>query len=266
MRPIVRKFGGACFEHLHGYKLVAELLAGARESQAVVVSARKGVTEQLLAQVEALGGGGSEYADQLVATGELQSAALLLLALGALQVAAELIPAEAVFETDGVSGSATVIAVHTDRVVAVLRRGVIPVVPGFYGAGTTSRIVTFKRGGSDYSAVALGIALGAAHVELCKAEVDGIFDKDPNCDPTARRYSSLSHAHALEIARAGGKVLQADSAELALRANLPLLVRPAFKRGAGTQVGWPETRDAEPVHPLQRAAAGVRLADSLAPL
>jgi|GEM_PF-2247079 len=244
VKLIVRKFGGACFEHLDGYKRVAELVANAEERQAIVVSARKGVTDQLLAQVETLGGMGSDYADQLIATGEMQSASLLLLALHALDVRAELIPAEEVFETDGFQGNATVVAVHTEKVRATLKRGAIPVVPGFYGAGPKSRIVTFKRGGSDYSAVALGVALGASHVELCKAETDGIFDEDPNVKPTARRFSVLSHQHALELARGGAKVLQADSAELALRWKLPLIVKAAFARGGGTRVGWPEPFDA----------------------
>lgn len=237
MTLVIRKFGGACFESLDGYRRVAELLASSEERQVIVVSARKGMTDELLGMVRHVCSIESPYADQLVATGEMQSAALLLLALHQRGVAAELIPAEEVFETDGVSGAATVTTVHTDHVLEVLERGAIPVVPGFYGAGMTSRIVTFKRGGSDFSAVALGVALRASWVELCKAEVDGIFDKDPNVDPTARPFHMLSHQHALEIARAGGKVLQADSAELALKWSLPLLVKPAFKRGGGTWVG-----------------------------
>lgn len=250
MTLTVRKFGGACFEYLEGYKSVAGILARSRQPQVVVVSARKGVTDSLLAQVKAVDGAGSEYVDQLVATGELQSASLLLLALHSLGVPAEFIPAEDVFETDGIAGNAMVTQVRPKRVLTALGRGSIPVVPGFYGAGTTSRIVTFKRGGSDYSAVALGIALGAGHVELCKAEVDGIFDKNPDLDPTARKCSSLSHQGALEIARAGGKVLQADAAELAMRWNMPLLVKPAFKAGDGTRVGWPA-----PGEPASREAA-----------
>jgi aspartate kinase len=234
---VVRKFGGACFASLDGYRQVAELVAAAVERQVIVVSARKGVTDELLGLVRSVGPSESPYADHLVATGEMQSAALLLLALHRRGVAAELVPAEAVFETDGVPGAAAVTTVHGDRILAVLERGAIPVVPGFYGAGTAGRIVTFKRGGSDFSAVALGVALRASWVELCKAEVDGIFDKDPNVDPTAKPFCALSHQHAVDIARAGGKVLQADSAELALKWNLPLLVRPAFKRGGGTWVG-----------------------------
>lgn len=237
MTLVVRKFGGACFASLEGYRRVAEILGDSRDRQVVVVSARKGVTDELLGMVRSVGDCRSPYADQLVATGEMQSAALLLLALHQRGLAAELIPAEEVFETDGVPGAATVTTVHVEGVLDALDRGVIPVVPGFYGAGTTSRIVTFKRGGSDFSAVALGVALRASWVELCKAEVDGIFDKDPNLDASARPFVELSHQHALEIARAGGKVLQADSAELALKWGLPLLVKPAFKPGGGTWVG-----------------------------
>jgi len=43
----------------------------------------------------------------------------------------------------------------------------------------SGRIVTFKRGGSDFSAVALGVALRASWVELCKAEVDGSSTRIP---------------------------------------------------------------------------------------
>lgn len=237
MSLVVRKFGGACFESLEGYRRVAAQLAEAEEPQVVVVSARKGATDELLDMVRSVGECSSPYSDQLVATGELQSAALLLLALHRLGIAAELVPAEEVFATDGVLGAAAVTVVHVERVQEVLARGAIPVVPGFYGAGVTTRIVTFKRGGSDYSAVALGVALHAARVELCKAEVDGIFDKDPNVHASAQLFPWLSHEQALDIARGGGKVLQADSAELALKWNLPLLVKPAFKRDGGTWVG-----------------------------
>ena len=162
---------------------------------------------------------------------------MLVMAIHRLGVAAELVPAERVFETDGVLGGAAVTKVRIEVVQDLISRGTVPVVPGFYGAGTTSRIATFKRGGSDYSAVALGVALNASWVELCKAEVDGIFDRDPNVEPTSRLYSRLSHQDALEIALAGGKVLQADSAALALKWNLALHVRPAFKQQSGTWVG-----------------------------
>jgi aspartate kinase len=239
MSIIIKKYGGACFQSMDGYRRIAHALASASGRQAVVVSARKGATDHLLRQAQALGGAaGTPHCDQLLATGELQSVMLLLVALSACGVRAELVPADEVFMTDGVAGDAVITAVHTEKIVAALGRGAIPLLPGFYGAGTTSRVVTFGRGGSDYSAVALGVALGASQVELFKAEVDGIFDKDPNVDPSARQFAALSHEEALAIARGGGKVLQEKSAWLALKWGVPLVVRPAFKQSPGTKIGF----------------------------
>ena len=45
--------------------------------------------------------------------------------------------------------------------------------------------------------MALGVALHAARVELCKAEIDGVYDADPQTHGHARRYHTLTHAEAL---------------------------------------------------------------------
>ncbi|EQD41574.1 Aspartate/glutamate/uridylate kinase domain protein, partial [mine drainage metagenome] len=49
---------------------------------------------------------------------------------------------------------------------AHLRGGRIPVVTGFFGRSLRGRVVTLGRGGSDYSATAIGAILGASRVEL----------------------------------------------------------------------------------------------------
>jgi aspartate kinase len=85
--------------------------------------------------------------------------------------------------------------------------------------------------------VALGVALKAQRVELCKAEVDGVYDVNPHAHRGARRFDALTHAAALRLARAGAKVLQAKAAALARRWALPVLVRPAFGGGPGTLIG-----------------------------
>jgi aspartate kinase len=113
----------------------------------------------------------------------------------------------------------------------------VPIVPGFIGATAGGQITTLGRGGSDYSAVALGAALSAVRVELYKAEVDGIYDVDPSTHCEARRYENLTHAQALQLARSGAKVLQAKAAALACRWALPVVVRPAFSEGSGTTIG-----------------------------
>jgi aspartate kinase len=238
MNCVVRKYGGACFADRERLLRVAhQALEGGGLPVVLVVSAQQGVTDRLDGQARELGSAGGEARDLLLATGELQSAALLAAAVKYLGGEAAVVPPWAVFRTDAAFGDATIQAVDVRPVHDCLRRGVLAVVPGFVGATADGRLTTLGRGGSDYSAVALGVALKAQRVELCKAEVDGVYDANPHARRGARRFDALSHAAALRLARAGAKVLQAKAADLARRWALPVLVRPAFAEGGGTLIG-----------------------------
>jgi aspartate kinase len=81
------------------------------------------------------------------------------------------------------------------------------------------------------------VALHAARVELCKAEVDGVYDVDPHTHGHARRFDRLTYEEALRLSRSGAKVLQEKAAALAGRWAIPVLVRPAFADGRGTTIG-----------------------------
>ena len=238
MSYIVRKYGGACFaDHECLLRVARQLLAGGDLPTVVVVSARQGVTEQLSRQARELGSLPTSAArDVLLATGELQSAALLVAAVTQMGGRAEVVPPWTVFRTDAEFGDATIREVEVGPVRRCLERGAVPVVPGFIGATRDGRLTTLGRGGSDYSAVALGVALHAARVELCKAEVDGVYDADPHTHDGARRFDTLTHAEALRLSRSGAKVLQDKAAALACRWAIPVRVRPAFAEGPGTTI------------------------------
>jgi aspartate kinase len=237
---IVRKYGGACFANHERLLQVAEQTAYASEPLVVVVSARQGVTDRLTTQMRALGTLTATAArDLLLATGELESAALLAAAVEQSGGLADVIAPWTVFRTDDVFGNASICDVDIEPVRACLERGRTPIVPGFIGATEFGQITTLGRGGSDYSAVALGAALMANRVELCKAEVDGIYDADPHRQSQARRFEALTHAEALCLARAGAKVLQDKAAALADRTGIAVVVRSAFADGPGTRIGLP---------------------------
>jgi aspartate kinase len=235
---VVRKYGGACFaDHERLVRVARQLQAGGDLPAVVVVSARQGVTEQLSGQARELGPLPAPAArDLLLATGELQSAALLVAAVAQLGGRAEVVPPWAVFRTNAEFGNATIQAVEVEPVRRCLARGAVPVVPGFIGATRDGRLTTLGRGGSDYSAVALGVALRAARVELCKAEIDGVYNADPHAHDGARRFDTLTHAEALRLSRSGAKVLQDKAAALACRRAIPVVVRPAFAEGRGTTI------------------------------
>jgi aspartate kinase len=244
MPCVIQKFGGACFADTERLCAVARQLLSCGPAPVVaVVSAPQGVTDHLIRQMRVVGGTTASPAmDVLLATGELQSAALVAAALGHLGRRTAVVPPWAVFQTDAVWGNATIEAVHVHAIREALRCGVLPIVPGFIGATAHGRLTTLGRGGSDYSAVALGVALGAARVELYKAEVDGVYNADPQTVPEAQRFERLTHAEALRLACAGSKVLQAKAAALAYDWSMPVYVRPAFAPGPGTAIGLEPTR------------------------
>jgi aspartate kinase len=244
MQCVIQKFGGACFADTERLFAVAQkLISRGQQLVVAVVSARQGVTDQLIQQMHVVGGAiESSAMDVLLATGELQSAALVAAALEHLGRRTEVVPPWSVFQTDAVCGNATIEAVHVQAIHEALRCGIIPIVPGFIGATAHGRITTLGRGGSDYSAVALGVALGAERVELYKAEVDGVYNADPHKVQNARRFEVLTHAEALRLARAGGKVLQEKAATLAYYWSMPVYIRPAFAQGLGTAIGTKRTR------------------------
>jgi aspartate kinase len=246
MSCVVRKYGGACFAGRELLlKVARQVLASGDMPLVIVVSARQGVTDQLAGQAHEAGAlPGHAARDLLLATGELQTAALLAASVSQLGGRAEVVPPWTVFETNAEFGNATIEKVDVEPVRRWLDRGVVPVVPGFIGRTRDGRVTTLGRGGSDYSAVALGVALGAARVELCKAEVDGVYDADPHTHGHARRFDTLTHAEALRLARSGAKVLQDKAAALAGRWGIPVLVRPAFAAGRGTTI---DTRTEQPL-------------------
>ena len=219
-------------------RVAGQLLADGELPAVIVVSAHQGVTDQLSGQAQELGAAPAHAArDLLLATGELQSAALLAAAVAQLGGRAEVVPPWSIFETTAEFGNATIEQVEVEPVLRCLGRGVLPIVPGFIGGTRDGRVTTLGRGGSDYSAVALGVALNAARVELCKAEVDGVYDADPHTHGHARRFDTLTYAEALRLSRSGAKVLQEKAAALAGRWAIPVLIRPAFAEGRGTTIG-----------------------------
>ena len=139
------------------------------------------------------------------------------------------------FFTDARYGAAHIKAVRPDRVKNALSLGDIAIVAGFQGINAKGDATTLGRGGSDTSAVALAVALGADICEIY-TDVDGIFTADPRIVPSARRIPSIDYESILEMASCGSKVLALRCVEYAQRFNMPLHVRSSFSRRPGTLV------------------------------
>ncbi len=142
---------------------------------------------------------------------------------------------QAGFMTDTQYGAAHIRAVKPDRVKAAIGNGEIAIVAGFQGVNSRGDATTLGRGGSDTSAVALAVALGADVCEIY-TDVDGVFTADPRIVPTAQRIESITYDAILEMAASGSKVLALRCVEYARRFQMPIHVRSSFSKRKGTIV------------------------------
>ena len=200
-RLCVLKFGSSVLGREDDYpKVVQEIYRHVRDGEKVVavVSALAGETDGLLAQAERVGGAGAPDAlvARLARVGELQSAALMALALSKAGLrACPLDPHEMGLVAEGSPLDSNLAGVDAEAVWARIRKNDVVVVPGFIADHAEHGVVTLGRGGTDLSAVFFADRLDAHRVRLIK-DVDGVYEEDPAHNPEALRYPYLNYAEA----------------------------------------------------------------------
>ena len=178
--------------------------------------------------------------DFVTSRGEVLASALVVAALEHRGLQAVAIDAAKLVFTDGIAGSAAPDVEKTTRAAARLllprmKRGIIPVVPGFIGRGKKGAVVTLGRGGSDVTATLMARVLHASTVMLWK-DVPGLLTADPRVVPDARLIPSLHVREASELAYHGAKILH-PRALIGLPTNTRLYLRPlADPRAMGTEI------------------------------
>lgn len=254
MAIVVQKYGGssvATVERIRAVALRVAEAARAGDGVVVVVSARGKMTDELLGLAAQLTDrpAGREL-DQLLATGEAQSMALLALALDGLGVRARsLSGGQAGIRTAGRWGRARIARITTGRLRAVLAAGEVAIVAGFQGINGRREVQTLGRGGSDTTAVALAAALGATRCDIF-TDVDGVYTADPRLVPDAIRLERIDYAAMAELAWRGAKVMHPRAIELGALYGVAIAVRSSLDDGPGTIIG-PDTPPAKGQHDRQ---------------
>ncbi len=184
---------------------------GARHDLLLTLDAAAREYREIAHAMAALRDLSARASDTLVARGERASSALLAAALRSAGRKAQRVDAADLVATDGRHGGAAPDLGLTRRrararLLSLLKRGFVPVVPGFIGCAPDGSVTTLGRGGSDLTATLLGRVLGAERVVLWK-DVAGILTADPNAVPDARLVPQLHHREAAEVAYFGAKVL-----------------------------------------------------------
>ncbi len=239
MSLVVQKYGGSSLANPDLIKNVAKRVASAHDrSDSVVatVSAMGNLTDDLLEIAsEVSDRPDPRELDVLLATGELQSCALVAMALRSIgKKAISLSGAQAGIRTDSSYGKAKISRLSPERIRQELGKDNIVIVAGFQGVTEESDITTLGRGASDLTAVALAAALKADRCEIY-TDVDGIYTADPRMVPKAQKLDEIGFEEMLELASYGAK-MNPRSIELGMVYNVPILVASSFEDLPGTLI------------------------------
>ena len=236
----VLKFGGSSVAGPERMKHVAGIVGKIRSAGnrvAVVVSAMGNTTDELIALAGDVGTtkNGREI-DQLLATGEQQSVALMALTLQKSGIPAQSFTAlQAGIKAKGFPMEGRIYRIEPLNVEKVLREGTVAVITGFQAITDEGDVITLGRGGSDLSAVAFAASLGAESCRLLK-DVAGVMSGDPRVVNRPHKIKEIGFDECMEMTVQGANVLQARSVELAARYGIPLYVGSSFVEEEGTWV------------------------------
>jgi aspartate kinase len=218
LQTVVVKFGGSVLENEKAINQVASLIketTGRGLGVVVVVSAMKGVTDQIMAiskrdnpEIE------PHLLDELLSSGEKTSARLVAAALASFGLQSVVVDPDTPYWpviTDDRHLDANPLVEESRRkaqqlVLPLLEAGKVPVVCGFLGKTVGGKTTTLGRGGSDTTAVLLGNCLNAKEVILVK-DVEGVYSSDPDKVTNPQFIESLNGEEAEMLAAGGAKFL-----------------------------------------------------------
>ncbi len=109
------------------------------------------------------------------------------------------------------------------KVHTALAKGVVGVTQGFIGRTLAGETTTIGRGGSDFSAAIMGVALDAREIQIW-TDVAGIMTCDPRITPHIRTIERISFHEASELAFFGAKVLHPETIWPAVEKSIPVRV------------------------------------------
>jgi len=237
---IVQKYGGSSLADVEKIRNVARRVIALKEKGnqvVVVVSAMGSTTDELLSLARQFTSDPDERElDVLLSTGEVVSSALLAIAVQSMgHKAVSLNGGQAGIQAEASYSRARIRAVVPRRIWSELGEGNIVVVAGFQGITEEMDIVTLGRGGSDTTAVALAVSLGAEACHIC-TDVEGVYTADPRLVPEARKLGEIDYDEMLEMATYGAKVMHPRAVEIGKLYNMPILVACSFNDSPGTLI------------------------------
>jgi len=106
------------------------------------------------------------------------------------------------------------------------------VTQGFICRNAYGEVDNLRRGGSDYSASLIGVALNASEVVIW-TDIDGFHDNDPRYVENTHTIAALSFDEAAELAYFGAKILHPSTILPAKIAGIPVVIKNTMEPAAG---------------------------------
>lgn len=182
--------------------------------------------------------------DMVFVCGEMISAAIIASKLNEFGYKSlSLTGQQAGFLTDDMYFGANIERIETEKIKKYLDKGYIVVIAGGQGATEEGEITTLGRGGSDTSASALGVAIGA-YETIIYTDVKGIMSADPRIIEKADIIREISYDNCCKLADEGAKVIHPRAVREAMKdKKMKLYVRSTFSEDEGTLIGDFEDSD-----------------------
>lgn len=165
---------------------------------------------------------------RIISRGEVLSSTIISFAMNARGISTNLIDAGRMVITNDeyMKGEPDIDAIcsRAPAVVAKAFKGMDAVITqGFVAATADGRVTVLGRGGSDYSASLIGMAVKAKSVEIW-TDVNGVMTADPRVVSKPISLPEISFEEAAEMAHFGAKVLHPMTIEPAVKADIPIYV------------------------------------------
>ena len=174
--------------------------------------------------------------DLVASCGELIAASVLSAELTHLGIHNKILHGQqAGILTTGQFGDASIIDIDTTTIHHFSNDIGCVIIPGFQGMDDNGNVMTLGRGGSDLTAVALGDALQASHVEFFK-DVPGVMTGDPALVSNYQKIDTLTFDEFLQLLNCDKPIIQMRAALHAKKTAMPLYIRGIAGTESGTWV------------------------------
>ena len=240
MKTVVLKFGGTSVGNIERIKKIANIIGSYKKKNIAVIvvsSAMSGTTNDLIKKTRELSNSFdlAEY-DVLLSSGEQVACALIAGRLKHLGYKARSwMSWQLPIITEGPHGASRISKINRNKILNFIFSGGIPIVTGFQGINSDSRITTLGRGGTDSSAIMMAKFFNASEC-IIYTDVDGVYTTDPRNHLKAKKINKISYDEMLEMASLGAKVMQPSSVQDAKLNNISFSVKSSFTKKKGTLI------------------------------